>query len=129
MQNQNFLNMLFSPQGTLSRFHYIICQLILLFLTICGLILFLYPSLSSLFDLARSTSNDLSWFGNIFMTISGLGLLILCVYMAFVLDIKRLRDVGWSPWLVLLRLIPFPWTSLVINLGLSLLLSIMRQKA
>ena len=92
----NFLDGLYSFKGKIGRKFYATRMLALVLIT--SLSLFLLSALSS----------SLSYFSGFFGL---LGLILYClhIYGLFGLQARRIRDLGWSPyWLIL-----FPWFGLI----------------
>ena len=95
-----FINLLSSPNGKITRLKFLISHISILLIS--ALFVFL-PSLISAISAENtdSTSNFEIFTAGCFVIA-----VAFCLYSTFCISIKRIRDIGLSPWFVLLLLVP-----------------------
>ena len=116
-EKQSLLQLLFSPHGRLNRLQYFLIWLGI-FVSFWVIIALMWGT-AVIFGGEGGDMNNFVW-GTLGILL--LVYMVLVTYIGIVTAIKRLRDIGWSPWLVLLFLVP------IVNLILGLLLLVMPSK-
>ncbi len=99
---QDIIHLLFSPEWRVDRMQFFVVNLVLIIVWI-GLMFLLGGSMMSMGQGAGIQKAMVTW--------GMMGLIIMIIYLVMtyisvIITIKRLRDIGLSPWLVLLYLVP-----------------------